>query len=133
MTEDSHHAQRIDKWLWAARFFKTRGLAADAVGGGKVHLNGQRVKPAKTVVVGDELHITRGQEEFVVVVKALNEKRGSASVAQTLFEEPPEHKAKREAERDWRQLQSRGAQPPPSRPDKKARRELTKLRRSADE
>lgn len=132
MTDSSHHAQRVDKWLWAARFFKTRSLAAEAVGGGKVHVNGQRVKPAKTVVVGDQLLITRGQEEFIIVVKALNEKRGSASAAQALFDEALEHKAKREAARDWRQLQSRGAQPPPSRPDKKARRELTKLRRGGE-
>src|SRR5438477_10022585 len=81
---------RVDKWLWAARFFKTRGAATEAVLGGRVHVNGERVKPAKAVIAGDRLEITLGPVRRVVVVKALAERRGPASVAATLYEETPE-------------------------------------------
>ena len=87
---------RIDKWLWAARFFKTRSLAADAVDGGKVHLNGARVKPAKVVQAGDEVRVRLGPYEHVVEVRAVSERRGPASVAQTLFEETAESRETRE-------------------------------------
>lgn len=81
---------RIDKWLWAARFFKTRSLASEAVGGGKVHINGQRVKPSKTVNVGDRLEIQRGQEAFIIMVEKLNDKRGPAREACLLYNETPD-------------------------------------------
>ena len=87
---------RIDKWLWAARFFKTRSLAADAVDGGKVHLNGARVNPAKVVQAGDEVRVRLGPYEHVVEVRAVSERRGPASVAQTLFEETAESRETRE-------------------------------------
>lgn len=87
---------RIDKWLWAARFFKTRALATEAINGGKVHMNGVRVKPSRHVQVGVVLEITRPQCEQTVVVKALSDKRGPASVAQTLYEETEESIKKRE-------------------------------------
>ena len=87
---------RIDKWLWAARFFKTRSLATDAVAGGRVHVDGQRVKPAKDVRVGDRLEITIGEATFAVEVLGLADKRGPASQAQALYEESEESRARRE-------------------------------------
>jgi ribosome-associated heat shock protein Hsp15 len=122
---------RLDKWLWAARFFKTRALANDAVLGGHVHLNGTRVKPAKEVRVGDELSIRIGTSQWTVDVRALAERRGPATVAQTLYEERPDSKATREEER----LQRRVAPQPlghdlGSRPTKQARRRLDALRRA---
>ena len=88
---------RLDKWLWAARFFKTRAAATAAIGGGKVHVNGQRVKPARTVRPGDRLEILRGEARYAVVVQALNDQRRPAAEAAGLYEETPESLAKREA------------------------------------
>jgi ribosome-associated heat shock protein Hsp15 len=95
---------RIDKWLWAARFFKTRSQATEAVDGGKVEVNGARAKPAKDIKVGDELRIRLGPYEHRVVVRGLSDKRGSASVAHTLYEETPESVAAREKLRDDHRL-----------------------------
>jgi len=89
-------AVRLDKWLWAARFFKTRGLAADAVTGGKVEVNGQKPKPAKTVHPGDVVRIRLGPYEHLVTVKALSERRGPAAAAAKLYEEDPASRARRE-------------------------------------
>src|SRR5574340_295217 len=88
---------RLDKWLWAARFFKTRSLASQAVDGGKVHCNGERVKPARAVRAGDELRIRQGPYEITVLVRALSERRGPASEAALLYEETPESVAARAA------------------------------------
>jgi ribosome-associated heat shock protein Hsp15 len=122
---------RIDKWLWAARFFKTRGAATEAVLGGHVHVNGQRVKPAKDVRAGDRLQIRNGQIEWTVDVVALAEKRGSAAVAQTLYAETDESKAAREQ----RTLERRLAKPLGAdlgaRPTKQDRRRLEALRRGS--
>ena len=120
---------RIDKWLWAARFFKTRTLAADAVKGGRVELGGARVKAAKEVAVGDELQITIGQTRRTVVVRGVSDKRGPAKVAVTLYEETPESIAAREAAAEQRRLMS----PPPGadlgmRPTKRDRRRLDSAR-----
>ena len=122
---------RIDKWLWAARFYKTRALATEAVLGGHVHLNGVRVKPAKDVRVGDELQIRIGTTEWVVGVVELSDKRGPAPVAQALYEET---EASREA-RERQRLQRRLAPPPlgadlGARPTKQDRRRLDALRRA---
>ena len=87
---------RIDKWLWAARFFKTRGLAIDAIKGGKVSHAGQRVKPSKEVQVGDELSIRQGYVVKTVIVKGLSDKRGPAPQAALLYEETPQSIQKRE-------------------------------------
>ncbi|MFN2565232.1 MAG: RNA-binding S4 domain-containing protein [Gemmatimonadaceae bacterium] len=95
---------RIDKWLWAARFFKTRSQATEAVDGGKVEVNGARAKPAKDVRAGDELRIRLGPYEYRLVVRALAERRGSASVAQSLYEETPESIAAREKLRESHRL-----------------------------
>src|SRR5215207_8360767 len=78
---------RVDKWLWAARFFKTRSMAADAIGGGKILVNGERVKPAKLVQAGDEVRVRLGPYEHVVEVRGVSERRGPATVAATLYEE----------------------------------------------
>jgi len=120
---------RIDKWLWAARFFKTRPLAADAVKGGRVELDGARVKASKEVSAGDELQITIGQTRRTVIVRAISDKRGPAPVAQTLYEETPQSIAAREAAAEVRRLQS----PPPGadlgmRPTKRDRRRLDSAR-----
>src|SRR5262249_34532341 len=87
---------RIDKWLWAARFFKTRGPATDAVLGGRVHVNGERAKPSKLVHVDDRLEITRGTVRWTLVIRELAEKRGPAAVAQTLYAETDDSRAQRE-------------------------------------
>ena len=94
MTEENDKL-RIDKWLWAARFFKTRSLAAEAIESGKVTINETRVKPAKSLCVGDRLDIRLGQYTFEVVVQALSSKRGPAPQAQKLYRESDESRARR--------------------------------------
>jgi len=120
---------RIDKWLWAARFFKTRGAATEAVAGGHVHVNGERVKPARDVKTGDRLEIRRGQQSFTVVVTGLAERRGSASAAAELYEETPESIAEREKRRDERRLSKPLGSDLSERPTKRDRRRLDALRR----
>jgi ribosome-associated heat shock protein Hsp15 len=93
---DTSGGVRIDKWLWAARFYKTRGLAADAVAGGKVEVNGQKPKPAKAVHPGDVVRVRMGPYEHLVTVKALSERRGPAAEAAKLYEEDAAAKARRE-------------------------------------
>ncbi|MDA3971297.1 MAG: RNA-binding S4 domain-containing protein [Desulfobulbaceae bacterium] len=120
---------RVDKWLWAARFFKTRSLAAKAVSGGKVHLNHGRVKAAKGVRVGDCLTITRQHIEWVIDVVALAEKRGPAAFAQTLYVERPESLAHREQTRESRKFAHAGHVQPPQRPSKRDRRLIREFTR----
>jgi ribosome-associated heat shock protein Hsp15 len=116
---------RIDKWLWAARFFKTRSQATEAVDGGKVEVNGARAKPAKDVKVGDELRIRLGPYEHLVVVRGLSDKRGPATVAQTLYEETPESIAVRAKLReDHRMAPAMFVYEEKGRPTKKDRRAL---------
>jgi ribosome-associated heat shock protein Hsp15 len=124
MTEDV----RIDKWLWAARFFKTRSLAAQAVGGGKVQVNRARVKPARTVKVGDELEIHKDGYEFTVTVLALSGQRGPAALAQTLYRESDDSIRKRDALREQFRLAAASSPRPRTKPDKKARRQLRDLK-----
>ncbi len=120
---------RIDKWLWAARFFKTRGEATQAVLGGHVHVGGERVKPAREVRVGDILEICRREVGWTVVVTGVAGRRGPASVAATLYEETPESLAAREQQRlEWRMARPLGADLG-SRPTKQARRLIEALRR----
>jgi ribosome-associated heat shock protein Hsp15 len=121
---------RIDKWLWAARFFKTRSAATEAVIGGHVHVGGERVKPAKDVRVGDTIEIRRAELRWTVVVRALSDRRGPASVAATLYEETPESAGARERLRlDRRLAQPLGADLG-ARPTKQARRRIEALRRA---
>ncbi|MDD3619514.1 MAG: RNA-binding S4 domain-containing protein [Desulfobulbaceae bacterium] len=118
---------RLDKWLWAARFFKTRSLASKAVIGGHVHVNGNRVKPAKTVQVGDGLRIRRGAEEFDVVVLELRSRRGPAVVARSLYRETEESIQRRELQARTRRLAEPSGAPPSRRPDKRDRRKIRKF------
>jgi ribosome-associated heat shock protein Hsp15 len=117
---------RIDKWLWAARFFKTRSLATDAVDSGKVRLNGDRVKPARSVKVGDTLDIDNGSTEWEVVVEGIAEKRGSATVAQALYAETQQSIAERQKKAEQRKLFREPSEAIKGRPTKRDRRQLDK-------
>jgi ribosome-associated heat shock protein Hsp15 len=119
---------RLDKWLWAARFFKTRSLAAEAISGGKIHVNGDRVKPARAVKIGDALTIRRGRDEYVVIVQGLSEKRGPAKEAVLLYEETSQSREKREALAEQRKLEAMAGPQTARRPDKKARRQIIRFR-----
>src|SRR5216117_3679409 len=121
---------RVDKWLWAARFFKTRGAATEAVLGGHVQVNGARVKPAREVVVGDRLEITRSSERWTVIVTGLADRRGSASVAATLYDETPESVDERQRRRNERRLARPLGADLSARPTKRDRRRLDALRRA---
>lgn len=120
---------RADKWLWAARFFRTRTLAKEAIEGGKVHMNGQKIKTSKELRVGDVLTIRQGsasvQEQKTIVIKALSETRSNATAATTLYEETPESQELRAFFAQQRRLQNLAR--PSSKPDKKQRRDLQKF------
>lgn len=121
---------RLDKWLWAARFFKTRGLATEAVSGGRVHVDGARVKPSRSVSVGQVLEITKGPFEFVVQIEALSSRRGPATVARTLYTETQQSIDKREemaSKLKAERLVSRGEQLA-GRPSKRDRRLLQRIK-----
>lgn len=120
---------RLDRWLWAARLFKTRGLAQAAISGGHVHVNGQRVKAARTVRPGDRLEISRGSERLEIDVVALSARRGPASVACELYLETDASIAARQAAQQLRRDLA-GNRPPAERPDKRARRRLIDLTRT---
>ena len=118
---------RLDKWLWAARFFKTRTLATDAINGGKVQVNGSRVKAAREVKVDERLEISNGEVRWEIVVKALSDKRGPAPEARLLYEETPSSINAREAQRDNRKLQVDPAADLHGRPSKRDRRQLNRF------
>ena len=122
---------RLDKWLWAARFYKTRSLATESIVGGKVHLNGQRVKPSRKIKLGATLSISIGQVEKTVTVKGLSDRRGPAKIAQTLYEETQESIDKREKQKSLME-----SQPNIDRlfgkPSKKDRRDMKKFKQSFD-
>lgn len=115
---------RIDKWLWAARFFKTRSLASQAVEGGKIRLNGERPKPSKELKVGDRLLIHIGGYEWDIAVAALSDKRGSATVAKTLYIEDEASHARRQLQVTERKLQADPGQAIKGRPTKRDRRHI---------
>ncbi len=119
----------MDKWLWAARFFKTRSAATDAVAGGHVQVGGERVKPAKEVRVGDTLDIRRGEVRWTVVVTGLAERRGSAAAAAELYDETAGSLAAREQQRSERRLARPLGADLGTRPTKLARRRIEALRR----
>ena len=121
---------RIDRWLWAARFFKTRGAATEAVLGGRVHVNGERVKPSKFVRAGDTVEVTIGTARWTVAVVEVAERRGPASVAATMFAETPESRAAREQHALERRLARPLGADLGARPTKQARRRLDALRRA---
>ena len=120
---------RIDKWLWAARFFKTRGAATEGVLGGRVHLNGERVKPAKDVGVGDTVEINIADRRWIVVVREVADKRGSATIAARLYEETPESAAARERRALEHKLSRPLGADLGARPTKQDRRRLERLKR----
>lgn len=119
---------RLDRWLWAARFYKTRRLAVEAINAGRVRVNGGRAKAAKQVRPGFEVSVRKGAYEFDVVVQALSDRRGSATVAAGLYEEKPESIERRE---QLRQQFAAAPAPimPAGRPDKKSRRQLVSFKR----
>jgi len=118
---------RVDKWLWAARFFKTRALASKAVDGGKVHVNGQRTKSSRLIQVGDQLEITRGQIQTVVDITDLSDKRGPAKLAQNLYLETAESIQQRELKTQQRRLLNASMPSSQGKPDKRQRRQIRKV------
>jgi len=121
---------RADVWLWAARFFKTRSLAKQAIDGGKIELNGATCKPAKTVHIDDQLRISRGEERLVCVVAGLAEKRGPAPEAQKLYRETEESLAERARMREDRRLTGGALLRPDARPGKRDRRLIQDLKKT---
>jgi len=119
---------RVDKWLWAARFFKTRSLAADAIDGGKVHVNGDRARRSRELRIGDTVLIRVGPYEHEVIVRALGDRRGPATVARGLYEETPESVAAREKLRSQLSLLPAAFIPGKERPTKRDRRAIRKFR-----
>ncbi len=124
---DTAPVVRLDVWLWAARFFKTRALAKRALESGKIEVGAQAGKPATLLHVGDALRIARGEERFEVVVLALSSQRGPASVAQTLYRETDASRSARDAMRERRRMEATGYRAPLSKPDKRARRLIRAL------
>ena len=119
---------RVDRWLWAARFFRTRSLAKSAVAGGKVHVDDQRVKPAKELRIGQTVRIHKDSVVFTVVVQNLSEQRGSAAIAQTLYEETSNSVEQRQAAVSERRMARAGLHIPAQRPNKRDRRARNQLR-----
>lgn len=118
---------RIDKWLWAARFFKTRSKARLAIQGGKVHLHGKRIKPSRALSEGDVLRIQRGDEELTVTVEVLSDRRGPAVEAQKLYVESAQSIAQREQQREQKALQKAASGERERRPDKRGRRQIIRF------
>ena len=123
---------RLDKWLWAARFFKTRSIAREAVSGGKVHLNGNRAKPGRTLNIGDELRIQRGEEEYTITIIELSIRLGPAVVARTLYEESEENRTRREQLTEERKLEHQKSAARVRRPDKRERRKIVRFKNKFD-
>ena len=119
---------RIDKWLWAARFFRTRALARDAIKGGKVQIEGVRVKPGRTLTEGDTLSIRKGDDEYLVTVNDTGDRRVSATLAAEKFTEDPGSKARREAAAEQRKQDYHARQGRPRRPDKRQRRQIVRFK-----
>lgn len=131
--ENNTETVRLDKWLWAARFFKTRSLATQAVNGGKVHANGNRCKAAHNVVVGDRLVIGIGPAEFHITVLALSRLRRPASEARLLYLETEESMKAREQQRELKRLSNAGFSGPAKKPGKRDRRKILSFTRKDEE
>ncbi|MDX1574312.1 MAG: RNA-binding S4 domain-containing protein [Methylophaga sp.] len=127
--ETENAAQRLDKWLWAARFFKTRSLAVEAINGGKVHVNGQRAKPSRHVHTGDMLEVSKPPYSFEIEVLGLEKQRRPAIEAQTLYQETAESQAKREQLREQLHNEPLGFREQKGRPSKRDRRHIIKFTR----
>ncbi|QTF91821.1 ribosome-associated heat shock protein Hsp15 [Halomonas sp. BM-2019] len=124
---------RLDKWLWAARFFKTRGLAKKAIEGGKVHYNGARAKTSKAVEVGAIIRVPQGWDLWEVEVLALSDQRRGAPEARALYRETEQSAARRERETEARRLTNQAMQHPLRRPDKKQRRDIRRFKEAGEE
>lgn len=123
---------RLDKWLWAARFYKTRGLSADAIESGKIEVNGERAKRSRLVQAGDQIRIRIGPYEHVVAVRGVSDRRGSAPIAQKLYEEEAESRKAREAMAAHVRAMNASAGYESGRPTKKDRRDIERVRRRND-
>lgn len=123
---------RLDKWLWAARFFKTRALAKGAIEGGKVHYEGQRCKVSKTVDIGAKLTIRQGYDEKIIVVKALSEQRRGAPEARLLYDETPESIKARMDQSEYRRVVRASQATPDHKPNKKERRDMRRFEQQQD-
>ncbi|RTR25990.1 ribosome-associated heat shock protein Hsp15 [Shewanella atlantica] len=123
-------AVRLDKWLWAARFYKTRAIAKDMINGGKVHYNGQRAKSSKLAELNAVIKLRQGYDEKEIIIKKLSDQRQKATFAQTLYEETPESIAKRETYAEARRLNVLNNPAPDHKPDKKQRRQLIRFKES---
>ncbi len=130
---DQSESIRLDKWLWVARFYKTRAIARDMVDGGKVHYNGQRSKPSKTVEVGAELKLRQGNDERTIVILAVNNQRRGATEAQQLYQETEASIANREKVAQARKMNALTMPHPDRRPDKKERRHLIRFKNGESE
>lgn len=126
MTKDTHDSVRLDKWLWAARFFKTRSMAHEAIEGGKVYVDNIRAKPSRSVSVGDEISITTPQGQFEIVVERVSSQRGSGAVASTMYRETDESKRRREEIAEMHRLARNAA--PEERPNSQDRRLLRRIK-----
>lgn len=124
-------SSRIDKWLWTSRFFKTRPLASDAVNGGKVHVNGQRVKAGKTVGIGDNLSIQKDGVVFEVTITGIIKTRRPAKEASLTYEESEQSRLKREQEQEIRKLASATRPTPKRKPDKREREQLRNYKKQS--
>lgn len=129
---ESHNdeAVRLDKWLWAARFYKTRALAKEMINSGKVHYNGQRAKSSKNSEIGARIKLRQGYDEKEIVIKKISGVRQSAAIAQTLYEETSDSISKRQANAEARRLNILLNPAPDSKPDKKQRRQLLRFKES---
>ncbi len=129
---DNNLSVRLDKWLWAARFYKTRALATAAINGGKVHVNGSRTKPSKKACINDKVGITRGQQEIEVMVVLLSAKRGPATQAALLYQETPESVEKNKAMKEKISLHKAilGEVSSHHRPNKKDRRSIIRFKKA---
>lgn len=123
---------RLDKWLWAARFFKTRGLASEAVKGGKVDVNGIKAKPSRGVRLNDEIRIHKGPYEFIVRVQGITDKRGPASQAIQLYQESEESRSRRAAIAEQNRIDAAGGPRFIGRPNKRDRRQIVRFTRKRD-
>jgi ribosome-associated heat shock protein Hsp15 len=126
--EDVMVLVRLDKWLWAARFYKSRALAREMIDGGKVHYNGQRTKPSKIVEVGATITLRQGSDQRTIQILAISEQRRTATEAQQLYQETSDSIAKREAIAQARKLNALTMPHPDRKPDKKERRDLIKFK-----
>ncbi|NIG22173.1 ribosome-associated heat shock protein Hsp15 [Pantoea sp. Al-1710] len=133
MKEKTSEGVRLDKWLWAARFYKTRALAREMIDGGKVHYNGQRSKPSKIVELQAELTLRQGNDERTVVITAIGDQRRPATEAQEMYAETAASIEKREKTALARKMNALTMPHPDRRPDKKERRDLMKFKLSGDE